>query len=47
MSDLITMLSAASGAGGAEEADPNFNQTVLPSYSSTATVRTERRTIPS
>ena len=29
MSDLITMLSAASGAGGAEETDPNFNQTTL------------------
>lgn len=28
MSDLITMMSAAAGAGG-EEADPNFNQTVL------------------
>jgi hypothetical protein len=28
MSDLITMMSAAAGAGG-EETDPNFNQTVL------------------
>jgi len=29
MADIVNLLAAAAGAGGAEETDPNFNQTVL------------------